>query len=149
MKYKLASLLLMMGISFNSIAENIKESIDTKNAPAPIGTYSQAIKFGNSIYISGQIAVDPATGELVQGNFTNQIRQAFTNISEISKAAGGSIDDVVKLTIYLTELKNFAEVNEVMKEFFQQPYPARAVIEIKALPKNALVEIEAVMGKTV
>ncbi|WP_133134870.1 RidA family protein [Legionella nautarum] len=138
-----------MGISFNSIAESIKESIDTKNAPAPIGTYSQAIKFGNSIYISGQIAVDPATGELVQGNFTNQIRQAFTNISEISKAAGGSIDDIVKLTIYLTELKNFAEVNEVMKEFFQQPYPARAVIEIKALPKNALVEIEAVMGKTV
>jgi len=113
----------------------------------PIGTYSQAIKFGHTIYISGQIGVDPATGKLVQGDFSNQIRQAFINVSEIAKAAGGSVDDILKLTIYVSDLKNFGEVNEMMKDFFHQPYPARAVIEIKALPKNALVEIEAVMGK--
>lgn len=149
MKYKLAPLLLMLGISFNTSADCIKEAIYTKNAPAPIGTYSQGIKFGNTVYISGQIAVDPKTGELVQGDFSNQIRQTFINISEIAKAAGGSIDDTLKLTVYLTDLRNFGEVNEMMKEFFQQPYPARAVIEIKALPKNALIEIEAVMGKTI
>ena len=83
----------------------------------------------------------------MQGDFSNQIRQAFINVSEIAKAAGGSVDDILKLTIYVSDLKNFGEVNEMMKDFFHQPYPARAVIEIKALPKNALVEIEAVMGK--
>lgn len=146
MKKNVLACLLMTGLSLNAIAQDVKTSIYTKNAPSPIGTYSQAIKFGNTVFISGQIPVDPKTGELVQGNFSEQLRQAFTNVSEISKAAGGSIDDILKLTIYLGNLNNFTAVNEIMDEYFHRPYPARAVIEIKSLPKNASVEIEAVMG---
>jgi len=145
MKNKL-SILLMMGISICSWADNGKRSIYTPNAPAPIGTYSQAIQWGNTIYISGQIPIDPKTGELVQGNFNDQVRQVFINLNEITKAADGTLDDILKLTIYLHDLTNFNQVNEVMKEYFHEPYPARAAIEIKALPKNAPVEIEAVMG---
>ena len=122
-----------------------KESIYTKNAPQPIGVYSQAIKTGHTIYISGQIPIDPKTGSIVEGNFKNQTRQVISNINEIAKAAGGTLDDIVKLTVYLTDLNSFALVNEVMLESFHSPYPARAVIEIKSLPKNAVVEIEAVM----
>ncbi|HEX4044717.1 MAG TPA: RidA family protein, partial [Gammaproteobacteria bacterium] len=122
-----------------------KESIYTKAAPEPIGVYSQAIKTGNTIYISGQIPINPETGNIVEGDFKNQVRQTLSNIKEIAKAAGGNLDDIVKLSVYLTDLNNFAYVNEVMLESFHLPYPARAVIEIKALPKNATVEIEAVM----
>lgn len=148
MKRNLLTFLLIAGISFNVIAGGVKNSIYTANAPVPIGTYSQGIQFGNTIYISGQIPVDPKTGELVQGNFKDQIRQVFRNISEIAKAAGSNINDILKLTIYVTDLNNFNDVNDVMKEYFNQPYPARAVIEIKALPKNAAVEIEATIGST-
>ena len=144
-KQNLLSCVLMIGLSANALADQ-KKSIYTENAPAPIGTYSQAIQLGNTVYISGQIPVDPKTGELVQGTFSEQLKQAFSNISEISKAAGGNLDNILKLTIYLKDLNNFTTVNEVMNEYFHQPYPARAVIEIKALPKNAAVEIEAVMG---
>lgn len=139
-------LVLMMGLSITSWADNGKKSIQTPNAPAPIGTYSQAIQLGNTIYISGQIPIDPKTGELVQGRFNDQLRQAFLNVIEIAKAAGGTSDDILKLTIYLQDLSNFSEINQVMSDYFREPYPARAVIEIKALPKNATVEIEAVMG---
>jgi reactive intermediate/imine deaminase len=146
MKQKICTLLLMMGLCLTANANSLKKSIYTATAPAPIGTYSQGIQLGNTVYISGQIPIDPKTGELVQGSFKDQVKQAFANLSEITKAAGGTVDDVLKLTIYLTDLNNFGAVNEVMNELFQEPYPARAVIEIKALPKNAPVEIEAVMG---
>ncbi len=122
-----------------------KESIYTKNAPAPIGVYSQAIKTGSTVYISGQIPIDPTTGNMLQGSFKNQVRLALANVNAIAKAAGGNLDDIVKVTVYLTDLNNFAAVNEAMLEVFHHPYPARAAIEIKALPKNATVEIEAVM----
>jgi len=122
-----------------------KENIYTKTAPQPIGIYSQAIKTGNTIYISGQIPIDPKTGNIIEGNFKDQVRQALKNVKEIAKAAGGNLDDIVKVSVYLTDLNNFSVVNEVMLESFNIPYPARAVIEIKALPKSATVEIEAVM----
>jgi len=141
MRYKLLPLLFL--VSNASFAT--KESVYTKTAPEPIGIYSQAIKTGHTIYISGQIPIDPRTGKIVEGSFKDQVNQAFANIKEITKAAGGSMDDIVKLTIYLTDLNNFASVNESMLALFHQPYPARAVIEIKSLPIAAPVEIEAVM----
>ena len=120
----------------------------TTNAPIPIGTYSQAIQFEKTIYISGQIPVNPKTGELIQGDFKAQIRQVFNNISEIAKTSGHGINDCLKLTIYITDLKHFNDINDVMKLYFTEPYPARAVIEVKALPKNAAVEIEAIIGSS-
>lgn len=124
-----------------------KHAIYTELAPAPIGPFSQAIQAGNMIYISGQIPTDLKTGELVKGNFLDQFKRAVNNLSEIAKASGGSLDNIVKLTIYVTDLGNFSAINEVMKEYFHKPYPARSVIEIKSLPKNAPVEIEAIMEK--
>ena len=124
-----------------------KHAIYTKNAPAPIGAYSQAMKMGNTTYISGQIPIDNKTGELVKGDFSDQFRQAIINLSEITKASGGSLNDIVKVTVYVTDLANFAVLNKVMKEYFHEPYPARVVVEIKGLPKHAAVEIEAVMEK--
>ncbi len=135
---------LLLLVSCNA-AFAAKEVIYTQNAPEPIGIYSQAIKTGNTVYISGQIPIDPKTGKMIEGDFKDQVRQAIANISEIAKAAGGNVDDIVKLTVYLADLSNFAAVNDVMLESFHKPYPARAAIEIKALPKNAAVEIEAVM----
>lgn len=122
------------------------EKIFTPDAPAPIGTYSQAIKSHQTIYISGQIGIDPKTGELVDSDFNHQLQQVFKNMAAIAKAAGGNINDVAKLTIYVTDLSHFNSVNDIMKGYFHEPYPARAVIEVKALPKNALVEIEAIMS---
>ena len=143
----LASLfILATGLSSNSSATDMKQSIYTSKMPASIGTYSQERQFGNTIYISGQIPVDPKTGKLVQGDVKDQIRQVFTNLSEITKAVGGDMNDIVKLTIYLTNLDNFSAVNEAMFQQFHKPYPALSIIEIKALPKNASVEIEAIIG---
>lgn len=123
-----------------------KEYIYTRNAPDPIGTYSQAIKVGNTVYISGQIAIDPKTGDIVEGGFKNQVKQVLTNISEIVKAAGGTIDDIDKLTVYLTDISNFADLNSAMVDVFNKPYPARSVVEIKSLPrKDAMLEIDAVV----
>ncbi len=138
--------LLLMSISLNTIAGNIKENIFSPNAPAPIGTYSQAIKWGDTVYISGQIPIDPKTNQLVNGDFNVQVRQVFSNLSEIARVSGGDLNDILKLTIYVADLNNFSEINQVMGEYFHEPYPARAVIEIKALPKNASIEIEAIMG---
>jgi reactive intermediate/imine deaminase len=143
---KIGLSLILFAVSsgvFASIAN--KKEIYTPTAPAPIGVYSQAIQTGNMVYISGQIPLDPKTGEMVQGDFSAQVNQALMNLSEITKAAGGDVDNIVKLTVYLTDLSNFSLVNDAMKTYFHAPYPARAAIEIKALPKNAPVEIEAVM----
>lgn len=122
-----------------------KQQIFTLNAPKPIGAYSQAIKENGFVFLSGQIPIDPKTGELSGGDFTRQVNQAIANLSAVAKAAGGSLDDIVKLTIYLPDLNNFQKVNDAVTKFFNQPYPARSVIGVSALPKNANVEIEAIM----
>lgn len=121
-----------------------KTVIHSDNAPAAIGTYSQAIKAGNTVYMSGQIPLDPNTMELVEG-FEAQTVQVFENLKAVAEAAGGSLKDVVKLNIFLTDLSNFATVNEVMSRYFQQPYPARAAIGIASLPKAAQVEMDAIL----
>lgn len=139
---------LLFSASFNIFAENTKVMIHTPNAPAPIGTYSQAIRWGDTVYISGQIPIDPKTNLLVNDSFSAQTRQVFMNLSAIATAAGGELNDILKLTIYLTDLHHFTEVNQIMSEYFHEPYPARAVIEIKDLPKDAPIEIEATMGIT-
>lgn len=122
-----------------------RSAINTKNAPHAIGTYSQAVKNGNTVYLSGQIPLDSQTMELVQGDMESQIRRVFINLSEIAKAAGGGFQHVVKINVYLTNLSHFPLINQVMSEFFQEPYPARAVVEVSALPKGAPVEMDAVM----
>lgn len=119
--------------------------INTDRAPAAIGTYSQAIKAGATVYLSGQIPLDPATMELVEGEMDAQIRRVFDNLSAVCEAAGGGLRDIVKLNIFLTDLSHFALVNEIMAEYFQQPYPARAAIGVAALPKGAGVEMDGVM----
>ena len=119
--------------------------IHTDQAPAAIGTYSQAVRAGNTVYLSGQIPLDPATGELVKGDVEVQIRRVFENLKAVIGAAGGTFAHVVKVNVCLTDLGNFALVNKVMAEYFAQPYPARAVIQAAALPRGAAVEIDCVM----
>lgn len=118
--------------------------ISTTAAPAAIGTYSQAVKAGQTVYLSGQIGLNPATMEMVEG-FEAQTVQVFENLKAVADAAGGSLADAVKLTIYLTDLDNFAKVNEVMARYFSEPYPARAAVGVKALPKGAQVEADAIL----
>jgi reactive intermediate/imine deaminase len=118
--------------------------IKTDLAPAAIGTYSQAVKVGDTVYLSGQIPLDPSSMELVAG-VEAQIRRVFTNLSAVAEAAGGELNDIVKLNIFLTDLSHFALVNQVMAEFFQEPFPARAAIGVAALPKGSAVEMDAVM----
>lgn len=122
-----------------------RQIIHTDKAPKAIGTYSQAVKVGNTVYLSGQIPLVPETMELVQGDMKTQIRRVFDNLKAVAEAAGGSLADVAKLNVFLTDLTNFPQVNEVMAEYFQQPYPARAAIGVAALPKAAAVEMDAVM----
>ena len=122
-----------------------RAAIHTDKAPAAIGPYSQAIKAGNTIYLSGQIPLDPASMALVEGGIEAQAHRVFQNMSEVCIAAGGSLSDMVKLNLYLTDLANFDAVNTVMKEYFNAPYPARAAVGISQLPKNSLVEAEGVM----
>ncbi len=122
-----------------------KEIIATKNAPGAIGAYSQAVKAGNTVYVSGQIPLVPATMEVVEGDVVVQIRQVFENLSAVCEASGGSLQDIVKLTVYLTDLGDFGHVNEVMASFFTQPYPARAAIGVAQLPKDVPVEVDAIM----
>lgn len=131
----------------NTLSANERLAIVTPNAPAPTGTFSQAIRAGDVVYISGQIPTDLKTGELVSGDFQKQVRQAFTNLSEIAKASGGDLNNVVKLTIYVTDLGNMSVINDVMTEYFHQPYPARATVEVKALAKKAEIEVDAIMVK--
>ena len=123
-----------------------KEIISTPNAPQAIGTYSQAVKSGNTVYLSGQIALDPATMEVVgEQDIAAQIHRVFKNLSAVAVAAGGTLSDIVKLNIYLTDLGNFQTVNQVMAEYFSEPYPARAAVGVAALPKDVGVEMDAVM----
>ena len=117
--------------------------IATTNAPQAIGTYSQAVRAGNTVYLSGQIPLDPATGELVAGDMEAQVRRVFENLKALAAAAGGNLDHAVRVTVYLTDLQHFALVNRVMAEYFSQPYPARAAVGVAALPKGAAVEIDA------
>ena len=118
-----------------------KEIIKTDNAPQAIGTYSQAVKVNNTIFLSGQIGLDPKTMQLVDG-IENQIHQVFKNISEVVKASSASMSNIVKLNIYLTDLGHFATVNEVMKQYFSEPYPASAAVGVASLPKDALIEAD-------
>lgn len=122
-----------------------KAVINTKNAPQAIGTYSQAVKVNNTVYLSGQIPLDPASMTLVEGSFAEQAHQVFKNLRAVCEAANGSLQNVVKLNIYLTDLSNFATVNEVMAEYFEAPYPARAAVGVKELPKGAAVEADGIM----
>jgi reactive intermediate/imine deaminase len=119
--------------------------IATDQAPAAIGPYSQAVRHGNTVYFSGQIPLDPATAALVEGDITAQTRRVFDNLDAVAKAAGGSLAQIVRVGIYVTDLANFAAVNAVMAEYFQAPYPARSTIEVSGLPKAAHVEVDAVM----
>ncbi len=119
--------------------------IATANAPAAIGTYSQAVKVGNTVYLSGQIPLNPQTMEMVTDSFQAQAIQVFNNLKAVAEAAGGSLNDFVKITVLLSDLKYFAEVNSIMATYFDEPYPARAAYAVKALPKDADIEIEAIM----
>lgn len=122
-----------------------RATIYTENAPEAIGTYSQAVKANNTVYLSGQIPLVPETMEMVEGDFAAQAHQVFKNLAAVAKASDGELSDVVKLTIYLTDLANFPAVNEVMATYFAEPYPARAAVGVKELPKGALVEADAIM----
>jgi reactive intermediate/imine deaminase len=122
-----------------------REIINTSSAPQAIGTYSQAVKSGNRVYMSGQIPLVPETMEMVEGDMEAQIRRVFDNLQAVAQAAGGSLEDMIKLNVYLTDLANFPLVNQVMAEYFSQPYPARAAVGVAALPKDAAVEMDGVM----
>ncbi|MGI9329413.1 MAG: RidA family protein [Gammaproteobacteria bacterium] len=123
-----------------------REAVHSEAAPAAIGTYSQAIRANDTLYISGQLPMDPATGELVQGEIKVHIRQVFANLSAIAEAAGGRLNDAVKINVYLTDLADFAAVNEIMAEYLQAPYPARAAVQVGALPRGATVEADAIIA---
>lgn len=121
-----------------------RQPVHTTAAPQAIGTYSQAVRCGDTVYLSGQIGLDPATMQMVDG-IDAQIRRVFDNLKAVAAAAGGSLDDCVKVNVYLTDLGHFARVNEIMAAYFREPYPARAAIGVASLPRNALVEVDAVM----
>lgn len=122
-----------------------RDIIQTSKAPAAIGPYSQAVRVGDTVYLSGQVALDPASGLLVEGDVTAQARRAFDNLAAVCEAAGGSLDQVVRAGLYLTDLDDFAAVNAVMAEYFTAPYPARSTIEVSGLPRGAMFEVDAVM----
>ena len=123
-----------------------KRAIHSDSAPAAIGTYSQATETGGLVFLSGQIPLDPATMEVVDGDFEARARRVFDNLSAVAAAAGGTLNDVVKLTVFLTDLDNFATVNSVMEDYFEQPYPARAAIGVASLPKGVDVEADAILA---
>lgn len=122
-----------------------KNIIHTEKAPAAIGAYSQAVRAGNTVYLSGQIPLVAETMQIVDGGFAEQTHQVFKNLRAVAEAAGGSLNDLVKVNAYLTDLSNFATFNEIMVQYFTTPYPARAAVEVSALPKGALVEAEAIL----
>ena len=122
-----------------------REIIKTDQAPEAIGTYSQAVKVGNTVYLSGQIALDPQTMTMVGGDTETEIRRVLDNLQAVARASGGSLNDLVKLNVFLVDLANFATVNQVMAEYFQQPYPARAAIGVASLPRDANVEMDGIL----
>jgi len=123
----------------------MKQIIATDKAPQAIGTYSQAVRHGDTVYLSGQIALNPETMELVEGEIANRIHQVFKNLTAVCEAAGGSLQDIAKLNIFLTDMSHFATVNEIMAQYFEQPYPARAAVAVAQLPKDTDVEMDGVM----
>lgn len=123
-----------------------REIIHADNAPSAIGPYSQAVRVGETVYLSGQIPLDPVTMELVAGDIAAQARRVFDNLRAVCQGAGGDLADIVKLTIYLVDLNHFARVNEIMSEYFREPYPARAAIGVAALPRAAAIEMEAIVS---
>ncbi|HXR18862.1 MAG TPA: RidA family protein [Steroidobacteraceae bacterium] len=123
-----------------------RQIIQTTDAPKAIGTYSQAVRVGDTVYVSGQIPLDPASGQLVSGDIELEIRRVFENLKAIAQAAGGSLANVVKLSVFLTDLTHFPKVNEIMATYFNEPYPARAAIGVAALPRGARVEMECVLS---
>ena len=123
-----------------------KQAIHTDSAPSAIGTYSQAVRSGQFVFLSGQIPLDPATMEIVDGDFEARARRVFENLKAVAVQAGGDLDNIVKLTIYLTDLDNFVTVNTVMADYFREPYPARAALGVASLPKGADVEAEAILA---
>lgn len=124
----------------------MSETIHTDKAPAAIGPYSQAVRHGDTVYISGQIPLDPGTMEIVSDEFSAQAKQVFKNLSALCSAAGSDIDSVLKFTVYLTDLNNFGEVNDIMADFLREPYPARAAIQVSALPRGASIEVDAILA---
>lgn len=122
-----------------------KQIISTDKAPGAIGAYSQAVRTGNTVYISGQIPLDPATMQVVEGGFEAEARQVFDNLKAVAEAAGGDLNDVVRATIYMLDLGNFAKVNEIMAEYFDEPYPARAAVGVAQLPKDVAIEMDAIL----
>ena len=122
-----------------------RQPIQTEKAPAAIGPYSQAVRAGQTVYLSGAIPLDPATGEVVEGGIDAQARRAFDNLKAVCEAAGGSFDDIQRLGLYLTDLSQFAAVNAVMAEYFEAPYPARSTIEVSGLPKGVAFEVDAIL----
>jgi reactive intermediate/imine deaminase len=123
-----------------------RHAIATDKAPAAIGPYSQAVRSGKTVFLSGQIPLDPATGQLVEGDIAAQSRRVFDNLQAVCQAAGGSLDDVMRIGIYLTDLGDFAAVNAVMADYFSAPYPARSTIEVAGLPRGARVEVDAILA---
>jgi len=123
-----------------------RQIIHTKSAPQAIGTYSQAVRVGDTVYVSGQIPLDPASGQLVSGDIELEIKRVFENLKAIAEAAGGSLAQVAKLTVFLTDLAHFAKINEIMGTYFSAPYPARAVVGVAQLPRGARVEIECILS---
>jgi len=122
-----------------------RQIIHTRLAPQAIGTYSQAVRVGDTVYVSGQIPLDPATGQLVSGDIEAEIRRVFENLKAIAEAAGGSLAQVAKLTVFLTDLANFAKLNEIMAQYVPEPYPARAAVGVAQLPRGARVEVECIL----
>jgi len=122
-----------------------REIVQTDQAPGAIGTYSQAVRIGDVVYLSGQIPLDPVTMQIVSGGIERQIIQVFENLAAVARAAGGGLDDIAKLNIYLVDLGDFPRVNEIMADYFQTPYPARAAVQVLALPRGAAVEMDAIM----
>ena len=122
-----------------------RTTIRTSKAPSAIGTYSQAVRAGDTIYLSGQIPLDPASGEMTEGGIAEQVRRVFDNLKAVAEATGGSLNDVVKLNVYLLNIKDFPVINELMSGYFDEPYPARAAIGVAALPRGAAVEMDAVI----
>ncbi len=124
----------------------MKKIINTDQAPAAIGTYSQAIIHGNTLFTSGQIPIDPATGEMLPADFASQAHQVFKNLTAIAEAAGTSLQNAIKLNVFLQDLENFATLNQIMGEYIQEPYPARAAVQVARLPKDSLIEIDAIVA---
>ena len=124
----------------------MKDIIHTDRAPAAIGTYSQAVRHGGLVFLSGQIPLDPSTMEVVEGDIAAQIHRVFKNLQAVCEAAGGGLDDLIKVNVYLTDMGDFPQVNEIMGGYFQEPYPARAAVAVAALPRGVAVEMEAVMA---